>query len=191
MSEQSNTQPAAEAPAGAPEQPTPPTVAGDKKPVDGQPSDKLFTQAELEKHIDDRLKSERKKLVDATDKARREAEEKSLADNAKWQELAEKRAKDLEAATAALADVDALKSTSEAQAAALGRYLDAERKGLPDHIIGLLDKLPPLQQLEWLAENKTKLSPKPSTDADKRSTSSESATDWTKVAAQKFGIRTP
>lgn len=182
MSEQSNTQ-AAE----TPEQPNTPTPAD--KQAD---SDKLFTQADIDRIIAERLSREEKKRETESAKARREAEEKALTENQKWQELAEKRAKDLEAATAALTDIDALKATSEAQAAALGRYLDAERKGLPDHIIGLLDKLPPLQQLEWLADNKEKLaSPKPATEADKRGPATEPSQDWQKVAAQKFGIRLP
>lgn len=188
MSEPANTQPAD---ANASEQRPTPTAA-DQKPATEPSADKLFTQADIDRIVTERLSREEKKRAEVADKARREAEEKSLAENAKWQELAEKRAKDLEAASAAMKELESAKATSEAQAQALGRYLDAERKGLPDHIIGLLDKLPPLQQLEWLAENKEKLAtPKPATEADKRSAAAEPSQDWQKIAAQKFGIRAP
>jgi hypothetical protein len=168
------------------EQPTP-------TPADKQAEQpKLFTQAEIDKIIADRLTREEKKRAEATDKARRDAEEKALADNAKWQELAEKRAKEIDGATQALAEMETLRQQHEAATTALGRYLDTERKGLPDHIIGLLDKLGPVEQLEWLASNKDKLvTSKPQTEADKRGPATEPSQDWQKVAAQKFGIRLP
>lgn len=58
--------------------------------------DKLFTQADLERAIDDRLKRERAKNEAAAAKAKADAEEADKVKQGEWQKLAEERKTQLE-----------------------------------------------------------------------------------------------
>lgn len=101
-----------------------------------------------------------RKQLEAHEKAdaeRKDADEKAetqrLAEQAKWQELAEKRTGEL----------DALKAEHKAQAETAKRYADAlavyltkEREGVPDEIGILLDRLDVVDQLAYIAEQREK-----------------------------------
>lgn len=82
-------------------------------------------------------------------------QEKQLAEQAQWQTLAEQRAADL--ATAAT-ERDALRQRSATYETALKAILETQRKGLPQHLLTLLDRLDPAEQLQYLATNATELS---------------------------------
>lgn len=116
--------------------------------------EKRFTQAEFEAHLKERLKREQEKAAAAAERARQEAAEQALAEQQKFQELAEKRGSrvaELEPQVEALtAEVEALRGAVQAQ-------LDAAREGLPEHVTILLDKLPPAEQLAYIAANREKL----------------------------------
>lgn len=79
-------------------------------------------------------------------KATEEAEAKQLADQQKWRELAEKRTKEIDG-------LKPYKEQAERYNAALLAILKAQRQGLPDHMIELLDRLDPVDQLEWIAKH--------------------------------------
>jgi hypothetical protein len=81
-------------------------VAGDN-PIDGQPK---YTQAQVDKAIAERLKREKTKnaklLAEEKAKMLRDAEEAKLLEDEKFQELAELKVKEAEAATAKLAQYE-------------------------------------------------------------------------------------
>jgi hypothetical protein len=158
MSEQNTTEQAGS------EQQTPPTAA-DKKPGAEQSADKLFTQAELDRIISDRLEREEKKRKSAEEKARKDAEEASLKEREDWQKLAAKREAELAEAGQKLAALDDLQAKHDAAVSALVKLLERERKDLPKHILSLLDQLDPVAQLEWLAANKAEAAAKPASPA--------------------------
>lgn len=101
-----------------------------------------------------------RKQLDALAKAEAErkeadaqAETQRLAEQAKWQELAEKRGGELEALkTEAKAQAEAAKRYAET----LTVYLAKEREGVPSEIAILLDKLDVVDQLAYIAEQREK-----------------------------------
>lgn len=120
-----------------------------------------FTQADVDRIVTERLERERKKADAAAQKAREEAESKALADQQKFQELADKRGKaltDLEAsATTLTTQLEAEQGKAQRYEKALTAMLAEQRKRVPEHLHGLLDKLDPAEQLEWIAGNGDKL----------------------------------
>lgn len=159
MSEQNTTEQAGN------EQPTPPTAAGNKTPGAESSADKLFTQADLDRIISERLEREEKKRKSAEEKARKDAEEASLKEREDWQKLAAKREQELAEAGQKLAALDDLQAKHDAAVSALTKLLERERKDLPKHILSLLDQLDPVAQLEWLAANKAEATTKPAPPA--------------------------
>lgn len=79
-------------------------------------------------------------------------EEARLAEGQKYQELAEKRKAEID-------ELSPLKDKAIRYAAALTSLLETERKGLAKHILELLDKMDPADQLEYIAKNKSVLNP--------------------------------
>lgn len=157
------------------------TTGGENKPFAVFTNEKEFQEA-IDKRLAERLERERKKAESAAQKAREEAESKALAEQQKFQELAEKRAKalaDLEASTADLTTkLEAEQNKAQRYEQALTSLLAEQRKRVPEHLYSLLDKLDPVEQLEWIATNGDKLTsaagipatPKPQagmTDADR------------------------
>jgi hypothetical protein len=135
-------------------------TGGDNKPFAVFKDEKEFQDA-IDKRLADRLERERKKSEVTAQKAREEAEAKSLAEQQKYQELAEKRAKaltDLEASTADLTGkFEAEQARAQRYEKALTAMLTEQRKRVPEHLHGLLDKLPVDEQLTWIATNGDKL----------------------------------
>lgn len=156
------------------------TTGGSDKPSPA------FTQADVDRIVKERLEREQKKAQTAAQKALEEAEAKALADQAKFQELADKRGQKLSELETATADLT-VKLESEAAKAqryekALTTMLTEQRKRVPEHLHSLLDKLDPVEQLEWVAANGDKLAatgvpatPKPAglPDADKERAQAE------------------
>ena len=143
-------------------------------------------QAHIDKLLGERLQRARDKWEAdnkaASDKAAEEAEKQRLTEQQKYKELAEKadtRVKELEPL------VDKVKRQDEA----LGKILEQQRKGLPEHIIALLDKVgDPLEQLAWLAENASKAKPKiPDIDGGRGSTDTPPADDREAIW-RRYGI---
>ena len=109
-----------------------------------------FTQADVERIIAERLDRERKKAEEKAAKAQAEAEAKALAEQNQFKELAEKHAQ-------RIAKLEAIEPKAQRYEAALTKLLETQRKSIPEHVITLLDKLDPADQLEWIAMNQTKI----------------------------------
>lgn len=82
----------------------------------------------------------------------RKAEEDALAEQEQFKELAEKRATELE-------ELKPRADAAERYETALRTFLDAEREGLPAHILTLLDRMEPDEQLAYIAEHREALRP--------------------------------
>ena len=120
-----------------------------------------FTQSDVDRIVNERLDRERKKAETATQKAREEVESKALADQAKFQELADKRGKqvtDLETANATLTtQLEAVTAKADRHEKALTKLLAEQLKAVPEHLHSLLSKLDAVEQLEWIAGNADKM----------------------------------
>lgn len=120
-----------------------------------------FTQSDVDRIVNERLDRERKKAETATQKAREEVESKALADQAKFQELADKRGKqvaDLETANATLTtQLETVTAKADRHEKALTKLLAEQLKAVPEHLHSLLSKLDAVEQLEWIAGNADKM----------------------------------
>ena len=74
------------------------------------------------------------------------AEQNRLKEQQKFAELAEKRA-------ARIAELEPLEEQVKRYEGAIAKQLEAASANVPDHIKALLDKLDPVEQLTYLAEN--------------------------------------
>lgn len=101
--------------------------------------------------VNRRAKEAEKKLAEMG-AAQTAAEQQSLTEQGKFKELAEKASK-------RVAELEPLAETVKRQGEALSKFLEGERKGLPKHILALLDKLDPVDQLEYIATNRNELRP--------------------------------
>jgi hypothetical protein len=127
---------------GAPSTPTTPPqgaaptgdTTGATQPKSGG-DEARFTQTDVDRIITERLARERQKTEEEAKKARSAAEEKALAEQQKFQELAEKRARELAEAQSQMTAMQAerekerLRSAVEREATALG-FADPEDAAL-------------------------------------------------------------
>lgn len=116
-------------------------------------TEKTFTQTELEAIVTERLAREKRKSEAAAEKAKADAEQKALAESGEWKTLAEKHQATITELTATIDSQKAHEKTIERLTTVLKSRLEADRKGLPQHIIALLDRLDVADQMEWLATN--------------------------------------
>lgn len=117
----------------------------------------------------------------------KKAEETRLAEQQKWQELSEKYK----------AEAEGLKPHQDKATkyeAALKAILETERKGLPKHVLELLDNLDAAAQLEYIAKNKAALNPVQPPDINGGNTGKGAKPgpgDAMRQAAKKYGIKLP
>lgn len=122
----------------------------DKKKAE---EEKVYSKAEMEAIVEDRLKRDRKKSEAAAEKARKEAEEAALTKNQEWQQLAEKRGRDLETLTAEKTELEPFKEQAERYKKALNDQLVKAKEKLPKHILQLIDKMDPVDAMTYITEN--------------------------------------
>ena len=124
------------------------------------PNSKEFKDAvaaAVEQTVQDRLQRDRQQREADTERQKREAAAQALKDNQKFEELAKTRETQLNDATAQLTAVtterDNLQVRVKESDAAIQKILTAQTKDLPPHIMTLLGKLTPAEQLTYLADN--------------------------------------
>ena len=99
------------------------------------------------------FRKELQALKDAEAKRQADAkasEEAERAAKQQWQELAERQKGEL---TQAQAEAKAAGESLERYRATVTKLLDERRKAVPKHVLALLDKLDPVDQLAYIAEN--------------------------------------
>lgn len=159
MGKESEQQPPAPGGTGdGPGAATPPN-AGTPQPVQFTPEQ----QAHIDAIVKERLARGREKWeadnAAARQKAEQEAEAARLAEQQKWQELAQKREAEAKALEGKLKEAEGREGRLARLEAALEAHLDTQRAGLPAHLLTLLDKMPVEEQLEYLAGNAAALRP--------------------------------
>lgn len=97
-----------------------------------------------------RWRTEQEKAAQTAAQAAEAAEAERMAQQQEWQKLAEKR-------QAALDEMKPYKETAERYKGALAAILEAQRANLPGHVVELLDKLDPVDQLEYIARHQVEL----------------------------------
>lgn len=134
------------------------TGPGEQDPKTGE--EVSFTpeqQAHIDKVIGDRLARARKKWEEEADEAKKkaaeEAEQRRLAEQKEFEQLANKRAEMISELEVKLAEFQELEKTVERYKTALQTHLETQRAGLPEHVTALLDKLDPVEQLEYVASH--------------------------------------
>jgi hypothetical protein len=119
--------------------------------------EKAFTQADVDRIVKDRLEREKTAREKAAAKAKEEAEAKSLVENQAWQQVAQNHEKRANELLVKLDELEPLGEQVERYKGALEKYLVTEKKDLPKHVLVLLEKLDPIEQIEYLASNREEL----------------------------------
>ncbi len=109
-----------------------------------------FTQVDVDRIVKERLERERGMREKAAGKARDDAQAEALKKNQEWQALAEKSA-------ARVVELEPLGEQAARYRDALEKSLAAEKKDLPRHVLVLLEKLDPVDQIEYLSANREEL----------------------------------
>lgn len=184
----------------APAAPTTGTAPGQPSGSQAQPQptdSRVFTQADVDRIVKERLEREQGKATKAAEKARQEAEAKALVEQGDFKALSERQAKRIAELETAAADL----ATAQAQ---LGKYetalkasLAAQLAGVPEHIQDLLKRMDVTEQMEWISANQDKLKPAqpaaaaPDISATKRSTSPQTkmTDEERREFAARYGVR--
>jgi uncharacterized protein YPO0396 len=130
-------------------------AGGDALPVENadKGSGKMFTQAEIDAIIADRLKRQEESIKKKAQRDADEAAETKLAEAAEWQKLADKRQKSLTEKEARIAELEQEQARAEKYGQALDTYVEKLSSGLPKSILSLLEKMDAADRLAWLAAN--------------------------------------
>lgn len=132
--------------------------AGKGQDKQGQSKEeKLFSQTEVDNILKDRLAREKKKSEEDADKARKKAEDESLAKNQEFEKLATQRQSEIETLTQQLAEAESIKEQAEKYKAAIETMIKAQTDTLPAAIKELLEKLDPIEKIEYLAKHAKEL----------------------------------
>lgn len=126
---------------------------GETPETESKDSGKAFSQADVDRIVQDRLERERAKAEKEREKAEKAADEKRLAEQQKWQELAAKRQGDIEALEAQIDDLKTEAAKVQKYAKALEGYRDALIESVPDPVKELLKGMDIADQLSWLSAN--------------------------------------
>lgn len=123
--------------------------------------ERTFTQAELDAIVKERLDRAKSTSEKAQAEIAKKATEEAAAKNGEWQKLAETRAAEIAEANKKLGELESATARLAEYEATIKLQADAAKKDLPAHILSLLDALPPVKQLEWLAKNADALGKRP------------------------------
>lgn len=138
---------------------TPPQDARDEQPAeDTDPiklKEALRKEREARRAAERELKPLKQAAADREDADRKAAEEKARQ-TGQYEELIATRDAEIKELRPKLEQSE---TTLARYQEALTKHLDAQRKDLPAHLIALLDKLDPVDQLEWIAANGEAIAP--------------------------------
>ena len=123
--------------------------------------EKLFTQAELDAIVKDRLERAKAKAETEAAKAREKAAADALAEQGEFKKLSETQAKQLLDMTTEKETLTAQLETATADARkykeVVEGMLDTYKASIPEHVKPLLDRLDPVEQLAWINQNQDKV----------------------------------
>jgi hypothetical protein len=119
--------------------------------------ERKFTQAELDRFVLERLATEKRTSDEKARKAAEKAAADALKENADFKTLSEKQATQLLDLETKLTQGDTVTQERDKYKTALEAHVKERRKGVPAHILEILDVLDPLAQMAWLDKNTDKL----------------------------------
>jgi hypothetical protein len=137
--------------------------AGDDDPTKAKKEDKQFSQAQVDQIVKERLDREHKKTEEAAAKAKKEAEEAALKDKEEWKTLAEKRQTEIDDLKKQAAELESAKAQADKYKAALDARLAEIKKTLPKFVLPLLEKMDPVEAMQYITDNADDLGAKPET----------------------------
>jgi hypothetical protein len=115
--------------------------------------DVAFTQADVDRIVEQRLSRAKTKAEADAAKVKADAEQRALTEQGEWKTLAEQRAARLAELEPLTKQVETAKEEADRYRKAIAKYADDAKKAVPEHVRALLDKLDPIDQLDWLATN--------------------------------------
>lgn len=107
--------------------------------------------------IPERLNRAKFDTEKVAEKARKEAEEKSLADKQEFEKLATSRKKEIDELTAKLEAAAGTEATLQQYKDAVAGIVKTQVEKLPKAVKSLIQKMDPLEQMQYLAENAKEL----------------------------------
>lgn len=144
------------------------------KDDDQEAGEKKFSQADVDNIVKERLERAQKKAEQDAAKAAKKAEEENLAKNQEFEKLAKQRQTRVTELEAELETLKPFQEQAEKYKKALEADLKARTEKLPGHIKTLLEKMDPVEQIEYLTANAKELGvkfggvpPTPQDESDK------------------------
>lgn len=141
---------------------------GDDAKKNGKKPEVTFTeeqQAVVNKLVGDARTKEREKakadLQQEADKEKKRLEEEALEKNKEWERLAATRAQELETVTKERDELFPLKDTVAKYKGVLDKMVAEAKKSVPKHLLPLLDKMDPVEALDYLTDHAKELNVKP------------------------------
>lgn len=134
--------------------------------------------------VKEREKAKATAEAEAAKKAK-EAEEKALQDQEEWKTLAENRAKEIADLTTKNATLEEMRQAAERFEQTLNNILDKQKKDLPAHILPLIEKMDPVDAMNYISENAEALNVKPDVYTKTPKPSEKKVTSEDENAAQK------
>lgn len=132
------------------------TDGGEKKTKEA-----TFTQADLDRIIAERLEREKRKGEEAAKQARESAESKALEEQAKWEQLAKKRADKIDELTASHAtateQLEAITARAEKAEKALQAQNESRMAEWPDLMKDAVRKMDPYELSDYIAAHAQEL----------------------------------
>lgn len=127
-----------------------------------------FTKDDVERIVKERLERAQKRAEADQAKAAEEARVKALAEQGEWRTLAEQHATRIAELEQHATKIPTLEQDRDRYRGAVTTLLKTQRADLPKPIQDLLDKLDPVDQLEWIAANRATLNATPGTGTPPR-----------------------
>jgi len=170
-----------------------PEKAGKKKKEVADITFSADQQAFIDQKIGEARTKEREKakaeLEAETAKAKKKADEEALKDKQEWQKLAESRQTEIDDLTKQKTELEPRLQASEDQAEKYKKALDgilaAQKKDLPKHIVELLEKMDPVEAMEYITKHAKDLGAKPLTYSETPDGKEKKVSDDDKKEAQK------
>lgn len=134
--------------------------AGDDKSK-SKPTQKVTFNEEQQAAVDlivkDRLKQAQRRAEQDTEKMRRQAEEEALTKNQEFKTLADQRQVTITELEARIQEFTPLKEQTEKYKGAMQKIVQAQVSKLPTALKVLVEKMDPLEQMNYLAEHAKEL----------------------------------
>ena len=178
------------------DQKTDDSAGGDDAEKAGKKKEKVadvtFTteqQALVDLKIGEARTKEREKakaeLEAETAKAKKKADEEALKDKQEWQKLAEQRQTEIDDLTKQKTELEPFKDQAEKYKKALDNILAAQKKDLPKYIVELLEKMDPVEAMDYITKHAKDLGAKPLTYSETPDGKEKKVSDDDKKEAQK------